>query len=81
MLSADLAALFCDWQPRKQAVAVYRVYWICPETSPPQCVHTQLLLSFLTFLKKLGKKKETSTIEAQAAVTALKWRFFEAGCS
>lgn len=59
VLSADLAALLCDWQPRKQAVAVYGVYWVCPETSPPQHVHTQLLLSFLTFWKKPWKKNRT----------------------
>lgn len=59
MLSADLAALFCDWQPRKQAFAVYRVYWVCPEMCSPQHVHTQLLLRFFDILKERGKKNRT----------------------
>lgn len=59
VLSADLAGLFCDWQPRKQAFAVYRVYWVCPETCPPQHMHTQLLLSFFDILKETGKKNRT----------------------
>lgn len=85
MLSADLDALFCDWQNTscclENKLLLFRVYWVCPELSPPQYVHTQLLLMFLTFWRNWEKRIELETIGAQAAVTALKWRYFEAGCS
>lgn len=62
VLSADLDALFCDWQNTscclENKLLLFRVYWVCPELSPPQHVHTQLLLIF-DILKKLGKKNRT----------------------
>lgn len=79
MLSDDLDALLCDWQPRKQVAAFLSL--LPRAVSSTACAYSALTEVF-DVLKETGKKRiEFGTSRAQAAVTALKWRFFEAGCS
>lgn len=53
MLSADLEALFCDWQPRKQVAAFYS--FLPRAVSSTACAYSALTEVF-DILKKTGKK-------------------------